>query len=140
MMQADWDGMRVRGGMSAARRAAVVRAPAAAPKRHRPWWVLGVGMVGLVGWSGWVAAQPLPPTASTPALKDVQSHIQQKDAALSTLSAQAQQWQAQRQQLAQQLKQDDNTLSQLTGQRVNTGSVSSGSANVPSMRVVTRAS
>lgn len=109
-------------------------------QRRRPWWVLGLGMVGLVGWSGWVAAQPLPPTANTPALKAVQDQIQQKSASLSTLSVQAQQWQAQRQQLAQTLQQDDNMLAQLTGQRVNAGSGSTGSVNVPSMPVITRAS
>ena len=149
-MQADFGEIRPRGGGYNARRAdaripvesaAHGAAPTVAPKRRRPWWVLGVGMVGLIGWSGWVAAQPLPPSATpTPALKGVQSQIQQDSTQLSTLSAQAQQWQAQRSQLAATLQQDENTLAQVTGQRVQAGVAPGGSAPMPSMRVVTRAS
>ncbi len=110
-------------------------------RRRRPWWVLGIGAVSFFGLTGWVAAQPLPPSQTTPALKAVQGQIQQESSNLSAMSSQAQQWQAQRQQLAGTLKQEEQAVAQLTGTQVQSGGVGSGgSVNVPNVPIMTRAS
>ncbi len=108
--------------------------PAGRAKRP-PWWVLGLGMLGLVGWTGWVAAQPLPPPNGSPAVRSVDGQIQQADAAIQNLSAQARQWQAQRSAAAAALQQAQASLG-LGGGAVSGGSGTGaagpdGGASVP---------